>query len=373
MGRAEISARARATKQAICAFLALKERGGEGVKRKLANEHTALPERRLRIAGAAAGLVMLSASCVPAGGVESLARLAPPSGSVEILLPPAIPALAAIPTDSSIVGPDALVGDGALLANAAIPLSDLANPGARPFVIRARTGLDQMRSLNCLAEAVYYEAASESEEGQRAVAQVVLNRVRHPSWPNSVCGVVYQGPMRPGGGCQFTFTCDGSLAVRPGGASWLRARRIATEALAGSTFAPVGHSTHYHTNYVLPAWAPRLAKTTMIGAHIFYRLPGRWGAPGSFTAAYAGREPLPRPVLLFPRRAALPALAASLPDFAPVLPVASAERPRLPLAAPVDEPSRGRSGDPLLPESRIREEYRHSGMWRVDSPVPPAR
>ena len=118
-----------------------------------------------------------------------------------------------------------------------------------------------MRSIDCLAQAVYYEARSESEDGQRAVAQVVLNRVRHPAWPNSVCGVVYQGPMRPGGGCQFTFTCDGSLATRRPAPRWDEARRIAAEALGGRTYAPVGLPTHYHTNAVFPAWAPQLVKT----------------------------------------------------------------------------------------------------------------
>ncbi len=153
-----------------------------------------------------------------------------------------------------------------------------------------------MRSVDCLAQAVYYEARSESEDGQRAVAQVVLNRVRHPAWPNSVCGVVYQGALRAGGGCQFTFTCDGSLALRPAGVAWAQARRIAAEALGGRTFAPVGLSTIYHANYVFPAWAPQLVKTATIGAHIFYRLPGLAGAPGAFDNAYAGNEPLPHPV-----------------------------------------------------------------------------
>ena len=95
----------------------------------------------------------------------------------------------------------------------------------RPSAYRGRTALDRLRSLDCLAQAIYYEARSESEDGQRAVAQVVLNRVRHPAWPNSVCGVVYQGPMRAGGGCQFTFTCDGSLSAA-------RRRRLGARAAA---------------------------------------------------------------------------------------------------------------------------------------------
>ncbi|MDP5103072.1 MAG: cell wall hydrolase, partial [Erythrobacter sp.] len=100
---------------------------------------------------------------------------------------------------------------------------------AKPFYSPA-VGLTHARAQECLAQAVWYEAASESEAGQRAVAQVVLNRVAHPSWPASVCGVVYQGSERSTG-CQFTFTCDGSLARRPSGTGWARAQRIAADAL----------------------------------------------------------------------------------------------------------------------------------------------
>jgi spore germination cell wall hydrolase CwlJ-like protein len=228
---------------------------------------------------------------------------------------------------------------------------------ASPFALTASTPLDQMRSLDCLAQAVYYEAASESEDGQRAVAQVVLNRVRHPAWPNSVCGVVYQGPMRVGGGCQFTFTCDGSLSRRPGGIAWARARIIAAEALAGRTFAGVGLSTHYHTNYVFPTWAPRLSRTAVIGAHIFYRLPGTAGLPAAFNARYAGAEPVPRSAGYFPFRrpaAAEPALA----DYAPPPP-----------AVPSDIPQEARWIPTNLPQSTVRDEYRQSGTWRDDAPT----
>jgi hypothetical protein len=267
-----------------------------------------------------------------------------------------------------------LIGEGALAANAAIPISGLVNPAASSFVVRARTPIDQMRSLDCLAQAIYYEASSESEDGQRAVAQVVLNRMRHPSWPNSVCGVVYQGPMRAGGGCQFTFTCDGSLARRPGGYAWARARSLAAAALAGQTYAPVGHSTHYHTQQVLPAWAPRLAKTTVIGAHIFYRLPGSWGEPQAFRQRYAGAEPIPRPVLLFPRQPELPPIlpTASLPVILPQLPQPV---PQVPGAAsmPASQPAQAVQAALAEAESQIREEYRHSGQWRADAPIAPAR
>lgn len=164
-----------------------------------------------------------------------------------------------------------------------------AGPAARPFVA-VGTGLNRSRAQECLAQAVWYEAASESEAGQRAVAQVVLNRVAHPSWPDSVCGVVYQGAERATG-CQFTFTCDGSLARRPGGASWARAQAIAAAALSGEVYAPVGHATHYHALWVDPYWARTLDHVGTIGAHRFYRNRGTSGEKTAFTMAYAGFEP----------------------------------------------------------------------------------
>jgi hypothetical protein len=119
--------------------------------------------------------------------------------------------------------------------------------------------------------------------------------MRHPGFPSSVCGVVYQGSELPTG-CQFTFTCDGSLARTPIPAVWARARKIAVEALAGHVFAAVGHATHYHADYVLPYWADSLAKQVQIGHHIFYRLKGGLGTDPAFSQRYAGREPaLPPP------------------------------------------------------------------------------
>jgi hypothetical protein len=303
--------------------------------------------------GAWAALLLLvpAASCVPA-------RVASPG---EVALTPAEIQAFTLPAslaDSGEAGPGFafLSGSQAFVANAAIPVTSGPNPAADSFVFTARTPLDQMRSVDCLAQAVYYEARSESEEGQRAVAQVVLNRVRHPAWPNSVCGVVYQGPMRAGGGCQFTFTCDGSLAIRPNGGGWANAQRIAIEALGGRTYAPVGTSTFYHTNYVFPAWAPRLVKTTVIGAHIFYRLPGLAGAPGAFGDSYAGSEPLPRPSMTLVRQA-----SASAPE-----PVNAF---RAQPAPPSDIPEDPRWAPSNAPASTVRAEYNQSGQWRTDAPA----
>ena len=148
------------------------------------------------------------------------------------------------------------------------------------------------RALECMTQAVYYEAASEGADGQRAVAQIVLNRMRHPGYPASVCGVIYQGSEKAMG-CQFTFTCDGSLARIPVASLWKQARRIASDALAGKVFAPVGHATHYHADYVLPYWADSLDKSIQIGRHIFYRFKNGLGASNAFRQRYAGIEPAP--------------------------------------------------------------------------------
>jgi spore germination cell wall hydrolase CwlJ-like protein len=177
----------------------------------------------------------------------------------------------------------------AIALNAAIPLSQQANPAAVPFHLRGGAA-DQARSLECLTAAIYYEAATEPTDGQRAVAQVILNRVRHPAYPASVCGVVFEGARRSTG-CQFSFSCDGSLRRAPAADYWQRARTVAQAALNGYVYAPVGWATHYHANYVMPYWAPTLVKSANVGLHIFYRWRGGWGRPGAFVNRYAGVEP----------------------------------------------------------------------------------
>jgi len=182
-----------------------------------------------------------------------------------------------------------LAPEQALKINEEIPVASGANPAAQPFKFKG-SDATRAQALECLASAVYYEAGSQDDDGERAVAQVVLNRVRHPAFPASVCGVVYQGSTRSTG-CQFTFTCDGSMYRQPDSEGWKRAYRIAGEALAGSVYAPVGFATHYHANYVVPYWASTLAKNAIVGAHIFYRWAGGWGQPAAFVKAYAGQEP----------------------------------------------------------------------------------
>ena len=197
--------------------------------------------------------------------------------------------------------------------NGQIPLTTGPNPAAKPFTMANLNETTRAQALECLASAVYYEAGNESLDGQRAVAQVVLNRVRHPAFPSSVCGVVYQGSTRSTG-CQFTFTCDGSLQRRPSVAGWARARGVAEAALNGAVFGTVGLATHYHANYVVPYWAPTLAKNAVIGAHLFYRWAGGWGRPPAFTQRYARQEPTVAAL----KSAALAALAARATEAAPV-------------------------------------------------------
>ncbi|HZF44107.1 MAG TPA: cell wall hydrolase [Sphingomonadaceae bacterium] len=181
--------------------------------------------------------------------------------------------------------------DDARTINAVMPFSDTPNPAAHPLAAKFEDKMDEARALDCLTAAVYYEAAIEAADGQRAVAQVVLNRLRHPAYPKTICGVVFQGSERSTG-CQFTFTCDGAMGRAPNAALWTRAREIAWAALSGQVFAPVGWATHYHTDWVVPYWASSLAKNAKIGTHIFYRWEGGWGRPRAFTGRYASVEPL---------------------------------------------------------------------------------
>jgi spore germination cell wall hydrolase CwlJ-like protein len=174
----------------------------------------------------------------------------------------------------------------------------IAGQATSPFVARAffssGSWLDRARAEQCLTMAIYYEAATEPDDGQRAVAQVVLNRVAHPSYPDTVCGVVFQGSERSTG-CQFSFTCDGSLARKPMAAWWERARRVADAALSGAVFTPVGLATNYHTIQVHPAWENSLIPVITIGAHRFYRLPGAAGLGSAFNVTYLGSEPAAAP------------------------------------------------------------------------------
>ncbi len=186
----------------------------------------------------------------------------------------------------------------AQVVNQGVPVSAEPILPAKPFVFKGGPG-DRDAAVMCLTQAVYYEAGFEPMEGAQAVAQVVLNRVRHPIFPKSVCGVVYQGAELKTG-CQFSFTCDGSLGKTPAPAAWARAKAVAEKALGGYVAKSVGEATHYHTNWVLPWWAPTVTKIGQVGTQIFYRWPGHLGMPGAFNGRYMGGEHVGKGALIAP-------------------------------------------------------------------------
>ena len=190
------------------------------------------------------------------------------------------------------IGQVNLVADGtAQSRNATIPIVPGQIRLMSAYAPIGQTSQGFSTALRCLTQAVYYEAANETLDGKRAVAQVVLNRMRHPAYPNSVCGVIYQGVNDPV--CQFSFTCDGALLRAPVQAKWEQSRNVARAALAGAKLDAVGSATHYHADYVVPKWAYTMTKIEVIGTHIFYRFPGSPGEPSSFSARWAKAERIP--------------------------------------------------------------------------------
>ncbi len=185
--------------------------------------------------------------------------------------------------------PMALTADEARAFNATVPFVDGPISAARKLVYDGSHD-DRERALTCLASAVWYEAGDD-KIGEQAVAQVVLNRVRHPAFPKTICGVVFEGASRRTG-CQFTFTCDGSLQRTPSADAWRRARAIADRALSGYVFKLVGNATHYHTDWVVPYWSDTLDKLVEVHSHLFYRWRGDWGRAAAFTRQPGGAEQL---------------------------------------------------------------------------------
>lgn len=177
--------------------------------------------------------------------------------------------------------------EDARAANADIPLVTRGFVAARPFLY-AGSGDGRARARDCLAAAMIYEAGDDAK-GQQAVGQVVINRARHPAFPKSICGVVFQGSERATG-CQFTFTCDGALNRRYSDAAWARAQANADMMLSGKTDPKVGLATHYHTNWVRPYWSDSLEKIAIVDTHLFFRWPGYWGTPGAFRGIVSGND-----------------------------------------------------------------------------------
>jgi hypothetical protein len=184
--------------------------------------------------GVLAGIVALFASV--GSGLPSLKTEPEAAGLEQVAGAPPLPKPASDPTALAPIS-----ADEAELRNAALPVESGPNPAAAAFTLPADE-VARMRSIDCLTAAIYYEAVNESTDGQRAVAQVVLNRVRHPHYPKTVCGVVFQGHQRTTG-CQFSFTCDGSLRRTPVASLWDRARKVASGGVGGllSTAGRLGH------------------------------------------------------------------------------------------------------------------------------------
>lgn len=241
------------------------------------------PQRKL------AGAALVAALLLATFGIAYFVRAAavpPPQVEISRAVRMQIPTMSTGAHQAMVV-----TGDTAQQRNAAIPVTAGTLAEMRGFS-EIRQGTPQYAAaLKCLTQAVYYEAANEPELGKRAVAQVVLNRVRHPAYPDTVCGVVYEGANAAV--CQFSFTCDGALLRAPMARQWAESRRVAEAALTGSVVPEVGSATHYHANYVLPRWAFTLGKLRQIGAHIFYRFPGRIGGAAAFADHWAGFERIP--------------------------------------------------------------------------------
>ncbi|WP_242139490.1 cell wall hydrolase [Sphingomonas sp. TREG-RG-20F-R18-01] len=245
--------------------------------------------------------------------------------------------------------------DGATPANTgatALPLlarllgRDASVHPAAPFSTAHASASDRGRAVQCLTAAVYYEAGGEPVAGQRAVAQVILNRVRHPAFPATVCGVVYQGSAEAH--CQFSFACNGAMARgMPDQAAWARALGVAAAALDGFVSRDVGLATHYHTFAVTPDWNRSLVMTAVIGRHFFHRWQGYWGTPAAFHQPYLGGEPVPGPV-----RASLPVVPVAPPQPA-VAPTVVVHRAT---AVTTPEPT------PALPDaSAVLDRWKDSG------------
>lgn len=140
----------------------------------------------------------------------------------------------------------------------------------------AENGMDELR---CMSEAIYYEARSETRSGQKAVGEVILNRVASKHFPGTVCGVVYEGSERRTG-CQFSFTCDGSMDIAPKGKSWTRSQDMAKIVMTGGVKPFTNRATHYHTTAVNPPWSQTMRMTRQVGSHVFYRF-----APRNYTVS----------------------------------------------------------------------------------------
>ncbi len=247
--------------------------------------HNALPDERLDANSAPASTIFSKGSLLPEGSNFDLVNLTilekqsvvhsgkgdslayNPSRTIRIL-PAAVnlnePVLASVKEEAG----TPLRKLSLTPSTAKIERSFKLKRGEKQQVIAARRV--RLAEENCLARALYFEARSETELGQLAVAKVILNRVKDPDFPKSICGVVYQGSGRRNS-CQFSFACDGlpDDVKQPG--AWANSKRIALKAIAGDqSIRAVGAATNYHADYVNPKWAKSMKRLIKIGHHIFY-------------------------------------------------------------------------------------------------------
>lgn len=166
--------------------------------------------------------------------------------------------------------------DAAAIAAAATLPAKPAKSRAKPAMsydaawLAAQPKPELSQELECLAQALYFEARGETIKGQAAVAEVILNRVDSPAFPRTVCGVVNQGGS---GGCQFSYTCDGRAEVISEPEAWKRSAKIAAAMLKGAPRTLTEGATYFHTPHVTPRWSKRFEFTAQIGSHLFYRQP----------------------------------------------------------------------------------------------------
>jgi hypothetical protein len=180
----------------------------------------------------------------------------------------------------------------ALSATAALLLARVAPAAAADLPnLQQPSSNDRAQAIDCMTTAILYEAGFEPRAGQEAVAEVILNRLRSPAFPKTICGVVFQGSERHTG-CQFSFTCDGSLRKILPIEAVARAREVATLAIEGLLTPRTSGATHFHADYVSPYWAPTLVRVATIGRHIFYRQPGA-GELSHLTRYDAAGEQMP--------------------------------------------------------------------------------
>jgi hypothetical protein len=259
-----------------------------------------------RVLGASlAAVVLVIASCKPAAAFEASGTLLPPghvfsphkepgTDGLGLTKPgetaaetapgpaPQVATLATVPVTDAEVPSSGVLVSVPLPAPKGVPPSELVDEPGRAQAMRdalAASG-DVEKSRQCLAEAIYFEARGEPEEGQVAVAQVILNRVKSNIYPGTVCDVVYQNKERRNR-CQFSFACDKDAEQTPepmdrvrNVRAWAKAVEIARQVGEGERWLPsVGNATHYHAARVNPGWRHALVKLSQVGRHVFYRMP----------------------------------------------------------------------------------------------------